>query len=681
MISLTKRQKKIVYLLISEQDYKTTEFYSGQIGVSIRTVHNDLKNIEVFLDEQEISLQKKPGSGIKIKASYEEKLVLLQLLNLNHIDFDPLSVETRRLSIFSKLLYAKQTTSLQKLSEEYMVSTTSIVKDLDKIEEWIRHYNIKLVRNRDGTSISGDEENIRRAISGIVNDHLSIGAMNETDSNTKSRLNTSTYNGLAKMFEQEKILIVEEIVEHAEKELGYTISEPYYTNILTHILILIERVKNGNQLLKMDTSIAVNDVLYTVTYKIAEGIAAQIKDRFFIEIDQNEIIYINQYLMSSGADREFLSNDNTQHFLNNLDEEIVELVTELISITSKSANIDLSNDKELYLGLVTHFKPLLNRLRFSIRVTNDLLEDIKNEYAATFALTWLACSSLEKKYNLKVNEDEIGYITLHFQAAIERQLGLKKVIVVCPGGIGTSHLVANRIKRYIPQLDIKDIVSINRLATIDLRAIDFIISTVPLNIEEKPVIVISSVVNEMDVRNINNFFTDFLFRTKNQKITCPHLLQVVDEDLIFTNLPLSNKDDVIEFLCQELENRDYVKSGYKETLLKREAISPTSLGKFVAIPHGSNEEVNVPKISIATLKDPVDWGKEPVKTVFLIAMKFNENINVKHILSDLYKLVDSNFMLEKITNCKTSGELINLLRSDNLGDQQGISKSRVRGKR
>ncbi|MFK4998648.1 helix-turn-helix domain-containing protein [Bacillus sp. N9] len=124
-------------------------------------------------------MQKKPGSGIKINASYEDKLALLQLLNVNHNRFDPLSIETRRLSIFSKLLYSKQTTSLQKLSEEYMVSTTSIVNDLDKIEEWIRHYNIQLVRNREGTSISGNEENIRRAISGIVNDHLSIGAINE----------------------------------------------------------------------------------------------------------------------------------------------------------------------------------------------------------------------------------------------------------------------------------------------------------------------------------------------------------------------------------------------------------------------------------------------------------------------------------------------------------------------
>ncbi|NGY90095.1 PRD domain-containing protein [Bacillus megaterium] len=186
-------------------------------------------------------------------------------------------------------------------------------------------------------------------------------------------------------------------------------------------------------------------------------------------------------------------------------------------ITTIADQTNLQGDKELYTGLLMHIKPMVNRLKYQINIKNPLLEEIKHQYSATFGMTWLVCSIIERKLNVKVNEDEIGYVTLHFQAAIERCVGLKRAIVVCPGGIGTSQLIANRIKRLIPQLEIAEVISLSRLSHFDLSNIDFIISTVPLHIEVKPVITISSLVSEVDIKNINNFFWEDTFSKKRSK--------------------------------------------------------------------------------------------------------------------------------------------------------------------
>ena len=66
----------------------------------------------------------------------------------------------------------------------------------------------------------------------------------------------------------------------------------------------------------------------------------------------------------------------------------------------------------------------------------------------------------------------------------------KQVIVVCPEGIGFSRLIAHRIERFVSSVRIVDIVSLRKLNTMDLSKIDFVISTVPIQKCEKPVVLV-----------------------------------------------------------------------------------------------------------------------------------------------------------------------------------------------
>lgn len=98
-------------------------------------------------------------------------------------------------------------------------------------------------------------------------------------------------------------------------------------------------------------------------------------------------------------------------------------------------------------------------------------------------------------------------------------------------------------------------------------------------------------------------------------------------------------------------------------MIQRENVSPTNLGKGVAIPHGSDDFVNESKIVIITLKEAIPWGKGNVDTIFLFAIKFDDKEEIKRIFNNIYNLIASDDFIEKLHHCENSNEAVQLLNS------------------
>lgn len=149
---------------------------------------------------------------------------------------------------------------------------------------------------------------------------------------------------------------------------------------------------------------------------------------------------------------------------------------------------DFSEDSALYDGLLVHIKPLINRLNYRIHIRNPLLEDIKAELADVWRLTQYVVNQVFKTWGENaVSEDEVDYLTVHFQAAMERQIARKRVLLVCSTGIGTSHLLKSRILRAFPEWTIVDVISAANLSQVLPDNIELIISTINLPTVTMPV--------------------------------------------------------------------------------------------------------------------------------------------------------------------------------------------------
>ena len=185
-------------------------------------------------------------------------------------------------------------------------------------------------------------------------------------------------------------------------------------------------------------------------------------------------------------------------------DEARQLTQCLIDTFSEMVDIALSGDTALYDGLLIHIKPLINRLNYQIYIRNPLLEDIKGELPDVWPLTLRAVNLVFSSWGEKaVSEDEVGYLTVHFQAAMERQVARKRVLLVCSTGIGTSHLLKSRVLRAFPDWTIVGVVSASSLQTLQMDdEIELIISTINLPEMARQVVYVTAFLNDADIKRV-----------------------------------------------------------------------------------------------------------------------------------------------------------------------------------
>ncbi|MDI9799971.1 phosphoenolpyruvate--protein phosphotransferase [Citrobacter koseri] len=117
---------------------------------------------------------------------------------------------------------------------------------------------------------------------------------------------------------------------------------------------------------------------------------------------------------------------------------------------------------------------------------------------------------------------------------------------------------------------------------------------------------------------------------------------------IFVGESLSNKEQVIQFLCGNLGVNGRTEHPFEleEDVWQREEIVTTAVGFGVAIPHTKSQWIRHSSISIARLARPVDWQSEmgEVELVIMLTLGVDEGINHVKVFSQLArKLVNKNF--------------------------------------
>lgn len=151
-----------------------------------------------------------------------------------------------------------------------------------------------------------------------------------------------------------------------------------------------------------------------------------------------------------------------------------------------------------------------------------------------------------------------------------------------------------------------------------------------------------------------------------------------DSSVILLDVEADTKEEVLRTMAANLEEKDLIKDSYVEAVIAREQEFATGLptaGYSVAIPHTDVEHVNQKTISVAILKDPVDFGvmgdpdgTTPVKIVFLLAM--NESDAQLNLLQRLMQIFQDEDTLKFLASEQEKSKMVDLL-SSKLGISSG----------
>lgn len=146
------RESEILHILLNSSDYLTIEKIASRLGVSRRTIQNDIDRLTQRIGElglqSRIAVEKKSGSGIRIRSNGN----CTDLLGLNgktplRLDSDQWS-QDRRIEILNMLLNSDTELTTQFLADQFYTSKGVIAKDLSWIEGWLSNYSLEIDKTR-----------------------------------------------------------------------------------------------------------------------------------------------------------------------------------------------------------------------------------------------------------------------------------------------------------------------------------------------------------------------------------------------------------------------------------------------------------------------------------------------------------------------------------------------------
>lgn len=194
----------------------------------------------------------------------------------------------------------------------------------------------------------------------------------------------------------------------------------------------------------------------------------------------------------------------------NYDFELRASVTDMINEVSQKVGYNFSNDYKMYSELITHIDRRIKEIDHYNESSNPVIEEIINEYFEFFKVLKIA---VKNSFDYPFTDVDIGYFMLYFISKIEETQSMfkLKVLVVCAGGMGTSKMLLNRLKTQF--LNISPInTSVSGLKEFILDHFDIIISSVHLDLSRGDYIMVSPLLLDQDTSLIRKEIRRILYR-------------------------------------------------------------------------------------------------------------------------------------------------------------------------
>ncbi len=532
------------------------------------------------------------GIGYKIEGNLDD----IDIKNSDLYDYDRVEYIIKKIINISST--DKDTIKLEDLADSMYVSLSTVKNDLKEVKKILNEYNLKISsKHKQGICIEASEEDIIKFIinySNKVDNSLSI----------KDFLNN---NIIENLFSIKKILL---------DTLSYEnmiLTDNEFKNIVNYISIYLSR-NNTNQ----------SD-------------------------------FIKEYIKKYKSKKEKPISEDEQLLIR---KAIKEFCRDLNIATS----INLSHDKVFEECLFNHISNLYKRADLGINQYEITAGEIKLKYPFAFELGKIAKKTIEKNLNMEISEDEVENIALHIGGALERidkrdEKKVYKTIIVCTSGVGTSMLIKSKLENIFKgKLEIIKVIPSYLIDYINVLDIDFVISTVEVNLENVNVIKVSPMLTDKEIKLIEKYI-----ETENVYIDLD-IQNLFSSELFFKDIKAETRSQVIDIMSKKLVEKGYIDDTMRQSYFERETIATTEIGNMVAIPHGAKGEVYENKVAIGILKEPISWEVGKVRLVIMLALDKEKILDYEEVFSKIYKRVDSIAKVISICENKSYEKFIKLFK-------------------
>lgn len=511
---LTERQVSILEMIAQNGTMVNIEILIELLGKSERTIRYDISTIRKKLEQYHVDVSFSADKGFYIPLNHQVLFdaalneIRLHIVKETYIPFKE--------DVFNDLLIAftvAETYTLEHLSQLMYLSERSLHEYIHAFNEE-SHLGFQIINIRNhGYRLTGDEHQFNLRVAGMIK---SLIKQSSSIHDIFKSLPENITDAFSK-FELE--VLIKNYKKHNSMFQLWLNSNTYHFILAYLIVINIRIIKQLDIGHKNDIHLGVPLGQDTMDY--IQGILGNY---------QYNSLKVDDYRIQSLA-KVLETYDIYIHKKLNTDLEIVEVLDEIVEFLGHDpvAMHFVFDFKSLKNDLMLHFQNFLTKNY--VETSNEetvILDDLKYKYKEYYQLAKQCGLIFKDHFNVNLSDKELSYITIYLVKNVLSGSLQKKVVVVCATGRGLSTLLVTRIRHVFTTLEVVETMSFFQLESLKLHdKIDFVISTIPIENSVYPVVKISNVLSNADIRliheqlnedisvdysrdaNLTNYFNDF----------------------------------------------------------------------------------------------------------------------------------------------------------------------------
>lgn len=691
---MKKRSKEILDLLARRENNHTISTLAAKFEVSERTIRNDIKDINDYLKEQEITPIRFGSNGLIVmeedisqagETTQQEDLYTYKLLK-----------EERRMLVAAILIDTKDHITLSQIADMLYVSRATIINDLDEVKKMLESGKLKVISHSNkGLRLEGLEGDKRLFLLRL----MSVGS-NGIKENSTIRSFLKGLNMEIKMSEDEQRNL-QKIINEQEHAYGRFMTDDSFDYLLQYLMLSIERIRNGNAMIE---PIEGNKSKYAM----AKDIQKYICQYWDLEDAKGEVDFLCGVLDSMS----YVKRQRREQKIIGL-----QLVTrKFIEHISKDLGVNLNKDFAFYENLTDHLESIIMR-SFNVAQRDDFLKQYVEKNPKVLEVVLRYKDLLSNFMDREISDIEIDYIVIHICAALERRKKKEvefRVLIVCGGGIGTSQLLLAKMRNRF-DFHVVDVVSAHLLNNQKYQDIDLVISTIPLKDYEGEYILVTPIFSDEDYLRVSGKIEQIQEKHKieptprSERVAVPQknaqdliddleeiikdpalmnqvtrkvkeffgikidieeplLCELLTVDNIQLDVECRNWQDAITKSAQPLLNQGKIEDKYIDAMIDnvKENGAYIVISPEFALPHeGFDRGCNEVGMNLIRLKEPVtieDIDGEITKVRFFCCMSTEDHKKHMKAFFHLVNMLTNRGFKEELAAAKTSEEAADTIR-------------------
>ena len=437
---LSQRQLKIFQILLHNDDFIKCETIAYKLGVSVRSIKNDIQVIKLAMLEQNVMIETKRNKGVRLIQNTNADLKLIEnAISKKENNFGDLWEEkAQRIFLLTRIVLNKlDWFTIDELSEDINYSKNFINQLLPEVKKRLSKYQITIKSvPRKGFIIQGSEINIREGI---------IDLFDENGDDLPSNYFINEFSNI----DIENIYKLRSVLNDVLIEQGLICTQIIIDKIVTCIFVSVIRNLNKKNISDGSVIKFKKSSIFVMVQKIL--------DKIDISLPESEICYITLYILS-------VSNIRNEALIRNLYFDYVDITEK----TSKYVNDYLYNAWNINLNNDFYKKELFNiLLRNKINGEYNLYDmfysaSIREYSKQSPVLTDISFRILEKlhKENLFNYTRNFMYsllllLDIYFREQFQLNYILNEIVIIPNIDILSAEMYKSILERKLKQFNLK----------------------------------------------------------------------------------------------------------------------------------------------------------------------------------------------------------------------------------